>query len=87
MNPEMKVFISSGLPLYPSFNEDIVRQVRWGLKDVIEWLGEDVGPKPGEPIHCFYAWGTSLIFVSQEMYDNMNRTWSQTNWPWREDAG
>lgn len=76
MNLEMKFSISPVLPLYPSFNEDIVRQVRWGLKDVIEWLGEDVGPKPGEPIHCFYVWGANLMFVSQEMYDNMNRTWN-----------
>lgn len=63
------VMVSSALPTIPSFGEDIRRRVRHGLADVLTWLGEDVGPAPGEPSHA-YAMGGRLV-VSQELADRM----------------
>ena len=42
--------------------EDARRIVRHGLADVLAWLGEDVGPEPGDPVQR--AWiisGTDLL--------------------------
>lgn len=35
----------------PTPAEDGRRIVRHGLADVLHWLGEDVGPVPGAPVH------------------------------------
>lgn len=67
---DVKVIIHPALPITPTLAEDVVRSVRHGLADVLEWLGEDVGPKPGEATHVLFASdgvGSSL-FVSREVY-------------------
>ena len=46
---DVPIVESSALPIYPSDGEDARRIVRHGLADVLEWPGEKVGPKPGEP--------------------------------------
>lgn len=61
------MFISQLLPITPTLETDVIRSVRHGLSDVLEWLGEEVGPKPGEKIHAIVA-GNQLI-VSQEFMD------------------
>lgn len=45
------VITSNLLPLDPSPGEDARRIVRHGMADVLAWLGEKVGPKPGEQTH------------------------------------
>lgn len=66
----LNVVVSPILPILPSLEEDIVRMVRHGLADVLEWLGEEVGPKPGEATHVIFASDGlgSLLLVSREVY-------------------
>lgn len=45
----LQVVTSDLLPIYPTDSENARRIVRHGLSDVLEWLGEPVGPRPGEP--------------------------------------
>ncbi|MDP9820459.1 hypothetical protein [Nocardioides massiliensis] len=52
------VIESPHLPTYPSPGTDARRIVRHGMADVLAWLGEDVGPKPGEPTHAFLIGST-----------------------------
>lgn len=73
---EVPVVVSDQLPTLPSFGEDIVRRVRHGLEDVLEWCGEDVGPEPGEPTHAYVsidlAFGSQpTVFVSREEFDRL----------------
>ncbi|BCW78993.1 hypothetical protein [Arthrobacter sp. NicSoilC5] len=68
----MNVFVSQLLPIPPSAEDNVIRTVRHGLADVLEWLGEDVGPKPGEQIHVIKA-GSQLL-VSQEFLDTLLST-------------
>ena len=58
------VYVSPILPTQPSPGEDARRIVRHGLADVLAWLGEKVGPEPGEPTHAFLAGG--VLLTSQE---------------------
>ncbi len=52
-NAAINVVVSDQLPTLPTPGGDARRIVRHGLADVLTWLGVDVGPKPGEPIHMF----------------------------------
>lgn len=61
---DLPVHVSPLLPYRPSPGEDGRRIVRHGLADVLAWLGEKVGPKPGVPTHAFLAGG--VLFASQE---------------------
>ena len=54
------VYVSPILPTRPSPGEDARRIVRHGLADVLAWLGEEVGPKPGVPTRAFLAGGVLL---------------------------
>jgi hypothetical protein len=47
----IQVIESDLLPIYPTHRQDATRIVKHGLADVLEWLGEKVGPMPGEPTH------------------------------------
>jgi hypothetical protein len=66
---DLPVVVSPALPIIPTDAENIVRMVRHGLADALAWLGEDVGPKPGDCTHAVEAMGT--LFVSQEMHDKL----------------
>lgn len=63
------IYVTPALPRYPSELEDVRRRVRHGLADVIAWCGDDVGPKPGEPIHAVAH--PDAVFVSQELFDRL----------------
>jgi hypothetical protein len=65
----MDIIVSAMLPIAPGPGADGRRIVRHGLADVLAWLGEDVGPKPGEACHVLEAGGT--LFVSQEIYERI----------------
>jgi hypothetical protein len=65
----LPVIIAPGLPVAPTEAENIVRSVRHGLADVLAWLGEDVGPKPGACTHAVTT--TNAMFVSQECFDEL----------------
>ena len=44
-----------------------MRIVRHRLADVLAWLGEDVGPRPGDETHAFFAsdmGASGVLFVS-----------------------
>lgn len=47
------VLVSDALPYLPSPGEDGRRTVRHGLAEVLRWLGEEVGPAPGEGQHVY----------------------------------
>lgn len=40
----------------PTPGEEARRIVRHGYADVLEWLGEEVGPEPDEPVTVQYAY-------------------------------
>lgn len=61
----LDVVVSEHLPVPPSPGENARRIVRHGLAHWLEWLGEDVGPAPGEPTHAFQAGRT--LMVSREL--------------------
>ncbi|MET4618688.1 hypothetical protein ABIE18_000111 [Arthrobacter sp. 2762] len=66
------VVVSPALPIVPTLAQDAVRMVRHGLADILEWLGEDVGPQPGEETHIIASGGKLL--VSQKGYDYLLAT-------------
>ena len=61
-----RVHVDPMLPFRPSPGEVGRRIVRHGMKDVLAWLGEPVGPKPDELTHAFQ--GGEHLFVSRELY-------------------
>ena len=67
----MRVTVSPALPLLPSMEEDVVRAVRHGLADVLEWLGEEVGPHPGDAVHALRIGGT--LYVSPALLEDLKR--------------
>lgn len=67
----LPVTISQHLPINPSDEDNIVRSVRHGLADVLAWLGEDVGPKPGDSCHAIRT--PDRIHVSKAFFDEMKR--------------
>lgn len=54
----VKVVVSNVLPILPTPRQDATRIVRHGLADWVAYIGEQVGPKPGEPIHALMIGGT-----------------------------
>ena len=66
----VKIIVTASLPIAPTDGEDIVRMVRHGLADVLDWLGEDVGPKPGDQTHAVRI-SNRVTFVSQELFDKL----------------
>lgn len=61
----LDVVVSPMLGLPPLPGEDGRRIVRHGMAGILAWLGEDVGPKPGEPTHVVIAGRTA--FISEKM--------------------
>lgn len=53
------VFVSDALPIPPTDAQIARRIVRHGLADVLEWLGEDVGPAPQAQTHVLML-GTAV---------------------------
>lgn len=62
----LPVHVSAHLPVTPSDAEDARRIVRHGLAGVLDWLGEDVGPRPGDPIHVVELGGA--LWVSKQWW-------------------
>lgn len=69
---------SNALPIWPDHKEDARRIVRNGLADILEWLGEKVGPKPGEPtmvmlvdgvIHIAPGYKERLLAANRERFE------------------
>jgi hypothetical protein len=56
----LEIIVSDLLPIDPSPGEIGRRIVRHGLADILEWLGEEVGPKPEDKT-------TALIFGSHAL--------------------
>jgi hypothetical protein len=67
----LPVIVNTVLPIEPTAAENTVRAVRHGLADVLAWLGEDVGPKPGAATHAVQT--PTAIFVSREGYDELKK--------------
>lgn len=57
------IVVTPVLPIKPSPGTDARRIVRHGLADVLAWLGEDVGPRPGAQTHAVAMPG-GLLAVS-----------------------
>jgi hypothetical protein len=71
LTTSMPVIVSQMLPIRPGAGEVGRRIVRHGLADVLEWLGEDVGPKPDEATHAFVMDGK--VLASQELVDGIRK--------------
>lgn len=67
----VRVVESRALPLKPSPGTDARRIVRHGLADVLAWLGENVGPKPGEETHSFLLGGGHTLVVSHDLNERL----------------
>lgn len=72
----MPVLVSPALPLRPSPGEWARRFVRHGMADVLEWLGEEVGPEPDALTHVMVGMdlahdGSVIAFVSAEMFERL----------------
>lgn len=67
----MHLVLTRNLPALPDLWEDNLRFVRHRLADVLTWLHEDPGPKPGEPITMKII--GDVIFVCQEELDSVRR--------------
>lgn len=72
----MDVLVSRLLPVAPSVGEVARRLVRHGLADVLEWLGDPVGPKPDDQTHAVVGFdgsrsGGAVLMVSQELHDQL----------------
>lgn len=75
----LPVNVSAHLPVTPSDAEDARRIVRHGLAGVLDWLGEDVGPRPGDPIHVVESIGA--LWVSEQWWaDNDPATGGVAAW-------
>lgn len=48
-------------PRDPTPGEWARRYVRHGLADVLEWLGEPVGPEPDAKVHVMFVFGADVI--------------------------
>lgn len=78
-NPEylfgLRVYVDPSLPIVPSDGEVARRIVRHGMKDVLAWLGEDVGPAPDEITQCFVfkhpVTGEEALFMSRQLYQEI----------------
>lgn len=69
----LPLVVSSALPgPRPSHREDARRIVRHGLADVLAWLGEEVGPKPGERAHAIRT-ADGHVLVSAELAAKLMR--------------
>jgi len=73
----IKVDYSGALPVDPTPAEEARRIVRHGMKDVLEWLGERVGPRPKAATHAVVfrnAMGRAdEVMVSPELSERMMR--------------
>lgn len=65
----LEVRKSPVLPQPSSDAMDARRIVRHGLADVLHWLGEHVGPRPGQPVHAVQIHG--VLYVSEDLYADM----------------
>lgn len=77
----MPVLESPALPYRPSPGEDARRAVRhayaeasvdWLEGSILDWLGERVGPKPGEETHAMVIDGK--LFASREYIARIRQT-------------
>lgn len=77
----MTVMVSDQLPLPVSPGEEARRIVRHGMAEILEWLGEEVGPRPGDRVHVVLGVdpGNPLLersdvaFVSPAMWERLER--------------
>ena len=65
----MQVVITPALPQEPSHREVARRLVRHGMADVLDWLGEDVGPAPDALTHVLFKEG--WLFASTDAYQHL----------------
>lgn len=67
------IVVSDHLPLAPPPpGVDARRIVRHGMADVLAWLGEPVGPRPGERVHAVLTGGR--LHVSTEFLGELRST-------------
>lgn len=67
----LPVIVSDVLPVPPSAGEVGRRIARYGLADVLDWLGEELGPAPETETHVVWIDGT--LHVSPVAFDQLKR--------------
>lgn len=74
------IVVSDVLPMDPSPGEWARRFVRHGMRDIVEWLGEEVGPEPDAQTHVLMATdgaqGGEMLYASREAVDKMREACS-----------
>lgn len=63
------VTVSNALPIRPTPAANARRIVRHRLTDVLAWLGENVGPKPGESTHMVMI--NNSVVVSAKLMEHL----------------
>lgn len=60
------VVVSDALPMDPSPGEWARRFVRHGMRDIVEWMGEEVGPEPDAQTHALIInrGGKDMLYAS-----------------------
>ncbi len=63
------VIVSPFLPIehVPTFADDMVRVVRHAMRRTVEYIGEDVGPLPGEVTHTRAMQVGRVLVVSADL--------------------
>ena len=75
---DVALLVSDQLPIHPSPGEQARRLVRRGMADVLEWLGEDVGPGPHDATHAIVMAdpeGPATLMVSAEAMRRIGSGW------------
>lgn len=67
------IVVSDALPMDPSPGEWGRRYVRHGMRDILDWLGEDVGPEPDEQTHALVIShdGKDMLYASAALVGKM----------------
>lgn len=73
--------VSDRLPLPVSPGEEARRIVRHGMAEILEWLGEEVGPRPDDEVHVILGVdpanpllpASGVAFVSRTLYEQLER--------------
>jgi hypothetical protein len=73
------IVVSDVLPMDPSPGEWARRFVRHGMRDIVEWIGEEVGPEPDEQTHMLKTtdtFGGEWLYASREAVEKMREACS-----------
>lgn len=69
----LQVVVSEHATTAPDAGEIGRRIVRHGMAEILEWLGEDVGPAIEEPVPASFIIGDSIAFMHPSIANQIRR--------------